>query len=141
MDLQTIMWATTKIVAALFVLFLWIKLFQRRIVPHFKVPEGESPKAPKRPFPYLPLGGLIVLSVATLWFAQAEMAYREVWSTPDRSIDRERAAERRNPAEVPSVQPDNRETLEERTKRLRKEAEEGNERTKEEFRKLKPSSP
>lgn len=138
MELQTIMWATIKLVAFLFVAVLWVKLIQRRVVPYFKDQEGGS----RRPFPYLYVGALIVLSAATLWFAQAELAYRQVWSTPDRTIDRERAAQPRTPEQIPEAKPARKESLEERTERMKREAEEQNERAKQKFSELKkPSSP
>ena len=146
MDLQTILWAALKLAAALAVVYLWIRLIQRHVVPYFHAAESgaggpaSSAGGTKR-FPFLKVGGLVVLSCATLWLAQAELAYRKVSGTPDRTIDRDRAEKLRadgakEPAAVPS---DGKESLADRTERMLDEAKEQNAKAKEDF--LKNNKP
>ena len=137
--MTTIAWAALKLGAALVVLSLWIQLIRRQIVPLMTPPDSEQ--RAKRKLPVAKVLGLVFLTILTIWFAQAELAYRDT-SGPDRSFENSRSERLEREGEITPdpVPADQHETLQERTARLKEKNRVEGERAKEEFLKNKKPS-
>ncbi len=132
-NIVTILLGLAKFGGALVLLFIWIRLFQIRILPYLKSRKEDAGSATKG-FPLMRTLVLVFVTFGAVWLAQLEFAHRIAADSPTRDVDQRWIQKGRATNDATSeVSPDTQEGLEDRTARLKATAAAENKAAKEKF--------
>ena len=149
--------AGTKLLVLVALIFLWFTWVRRYLLPFLAsrrplrsgaatsdqpptIQQSQTSTPPGKPFPFFTLAGCAVLTIAFVYYATFEVAYRRVNKIDNRLVDRRENAANQKEAEAEQivVPDDQEESLEDQTKRRFDQAKQDNTAGKQRFEQLEP---